>query len=86
VRYGGERIVIERHGRPVAGLVGIEDLERLEGLSASERSVEARYKESLERAGVEVRWTEGRSREGARRRRARTSGSPVSEQIVSERR
>ena len=28
--YGGERFVIERRGRPLAGLVGVEDLERLE--------------------------------------------------------
>ena len=28
--YGGERFVIERRGRPLAALVGLEDLERLE--------------------------------------------------------
>ena len=28
--YGGERFLIERHGRPLAALVGVEDLERLE--------------------------------------------------------
>lgn len=28
--YGGERFVIERRGRPLAALVGVEDLERLE--------------------------------------------------------
>ena len=30
VHYGGERIVIERHGKPVAALMSTEDLERLE--------------------------------------------------------
>lgn len=30
VAYGGERFVIERRGRPLAALVGVEDLERLE--------------------------------------------------------
>lgn len=30
VDYGGERFVIERCGRPLAALVGVEDLERLE--------------------------------------------------------
>jgi prevent-host-death family protein len=30
VGYGGERFVIERRGRPLAALVGVEDLERLE--------------------------------------------------------
>lgn len=29
VAYGGERIIIERHGRPLAALVSIADLERL---------------------------------------------------------
>ncbi len=29
--YGGERFLIERHGRPLAALVGAGDLERLEG-------------------------------------------------------
>ena len=29
--YGGERFVIERRGRPLAALVGVGDLERLEG-------------------------------------------------------
>ena len=30
VGYGGERFVIERRGTPLAALVGVEDLERLE--------------------------------------------------------
>ena len=29
--YGGERFLIERRGRPLAALVGVRDLERLEG-------------------------------------------------------
>lgn len=29
--YGGERFLIERRGRPLAALVGVGDLERLEG-------------------------------------------------------
>ncbi len=31
VGYGGERFVIERRGRSLAALVGVEDLARLEG-------------------------------------------------------
>ncbi len=31
VGYGGERFLIERRGTPLAALVGVEDLERLEG-------------------------------------------------------
>src|SRR5579884_3989683 len=30
VAHGGERIVIERHGKPVAALVAVADLERIE--------------------------------------------------------
>lgn len=33
VGYGGERFVIERRGRPLAALVGVEDLKRLESKS-----------------------------------------------------
>jgi prevent-host-death family protein len=29
--YGGERFLIERRGEPLAALVGVENLERLEG-------------------------------------------------------
>ena len=28
--YGGERVVVERHGKPVAAIVSIDDLRRLE--------------------------------------------------------
>lgn len=30
VGYGGEKFIIERRGKPLAALVGVEDLERLE--------------------------------------------------------
>lgn len=30
VGYGGERFIIERRGRPIAALVGVEDIGRLE--------------------------------------------------------
>jgi prevent-host-death family protein len=43
VGYGGERFVIERRGRPLAALVRVEDLERLEaeGRGVSSRSLGA---------------------------------------------
>jgi prevent-host-death family protein len=35
VAHGGKRVVIERHGKPLAALVSVSDLERLEeGLTA----------------------------------------------------
>lgn len=32
VGYGQERILIERHGKPVAALISVEDLNRLQAL------------------------------------------------------
>jgi prevent-host-death family protein len=37
VGYGGERIVVTRHGRPLAALVSAADLERLRRLDAQEQ-------------------------------------------------
>lgn len=33
VVYGGERVVVTRHGKPLVALVSAADLERLEGLA-----------------------------------------------------
>jgi prevent-host-death family protein len=41
-RTAGERIVIEKHGKPVAVLVSIEDLKRLERLDMLERAAQHR--------------------------------------------
>ena len=84
VRYGGERIVIERHGKPVAALVSTEDLARLEG--SSPVSVEERYRKALEEAGVEVTYPEPGERVPRKRRRVKVRGIPLSEQIVRDRR
>ncbi|MEU5683711.1 prevent-host-death protein [Streptomyces venezuelae] len=35
VVYGGERVVVTRHGKPLVALVSAADLERLEGLAAA---------------------------------------------------
>ena len=32
VAYKGERVILTRHGKPVAALISAEDLERLESL------------------------------------------------------
>jgi antitoxin (DNA-binding transcriptional repressor) of toxin-antitoxin stability system len=37
VAHGGERIVIERHGKPMAALVSIADLERIEPAADAEQ-------------------------------------------------
>ncbi|MEV4880018.1 type II toxin-antitoxin system Phd/YefM family antitoxin [Streptomyces cyaneofuscatus] len=36
VVYGGERVVVTRHGKPLVALVSAADLERLEGLEGLE--------------------------------------------------
>lgn len=38
VVYGGERVVVTRHGKPLVALVSAADLERLEGPQGPERS------------------------------------------------
>ncbi len=37
VAYGGEDYVIERRGKPLAALVSVDDLQRLEGLRPASR-------------------------------------------------
>ncbi|MFD8620474.1 type II toxin-antitoxin system Phd/YefM family antitoxin [Streptomyces sp. NPDC059513] len=40
VVYGGERVVVTRHGKPLVALVSAADLERLERLNAEEAAEE----------------------------------------------
>jgi prevent-host-death family protein len=42
VEYGKERIVIERHGKAVVAVIGLEDLKRLEALEDSIDSAQLR--------------------------------------------
>lgn len=48
--YGGERFIVERHGKPVAVIVSTEDLKRLEALEEASdvRDAEAALKEAEE--------------------------------------
>lgn len=48
--YGGERVIVERHGKPVAVIVSTDDLKRLESLedAADVRDAEAALKEAAE--------------------------------------
>ena len=48
--YGGERVIVERHGKPVAVIVSTDDLKRLELLedAADVRDAEAALKEAAE--------------------------------------
>ena len=84
VRYGGERIVIERHGKPVAALVGTGDLARLE--ESAPESVEERYRKALKEAGVEITYPDPGKRVSRQRRLIEVEGKPLSEQIIEDRR
>jgi prevent-host-death family protein len=42
VEYGKERILIERHGKAVVAVIGLEDLKRLEALEDSIDSAQLR--------------------------------------------
>lgn len=39
VVYGGERVVVTRHGKPLVALVSAADLQRLEGEESAEEQV-----------------------------------------------
>jgi prevent-host-death family protein len=56
VQFGGERVVLERQGRPVAALVSLEDLDLLEELEDEylDRLADAAEAEGGERIPWEV--------------------------------
>ncbi|MDP9425833.1 MAG: type II toxin-antitoxin system Phd/YefM family antitoxin [Actinomycetota bacterium] len=84
VRYGGKRIAIECHGKPVAALVSTEDLARLKERAGE--SAEERYRQALEEAGVKITDPDPGKRSSRSRRLARIKGKPLSEQIIEDRR
>jgi prevent-host-death family protein len=92
VAYGGERIVVERHGKPVAALVSVEDLQKLENMnqpsgdSAPEQEREARFRRIAQEAGLIIHWPSGRPIPPSERKLIHVEGEPISEQIIRERR
>jgi prevent-host-death family protein len=92
VAYGGERIVVERHGKPIAALVSVEDLRRLEALTpppsdeATDEERDARFRESLKKAGIVVRWPTGKPISRQERHPITFEGPPLSEDIIADRR
>jgi len=66
VAYRGERIVLERYGKPVAALVSLDDLDLLERLE-DEADVQAVAKARRERGSVP--YDELRRKAGLKRRR-----------------
>jgi prevent-host-death family protein len=83
VHYRGERILIERHGKPVAALVSTEDLARLE---TAPQPAEASYREALEKAGIKVSYPDPSGRIPKERCLIEVEGRPLSEQIIEDRR
>jgi prevent-host-death family protein len=47
VAYAGDRLVVERHGKPMMAWISIEDLRRLEAQERSEDDVRARRRAAL---------------------------------------
>lgn len=87
--HRGERIVVERRGQPVAALVGLDDLRRLEGPdSAQPPDGEERYaafRRAMEAAGL-ITWPAGRPVQPGDYAPVEVEGQPLSEQILDERR
>jgi prevent-host-death family protein len=86
----GERFLIERRGKPVAALVSVEDLQRLEAWEAAQRDDDperqAAFRRALAEAGVTVQWASGRPVDPADRVLIEVPGPRLSEQIIAERR
>ncbi len=96
--YRGERFLIERHGRPVAALVGVADLERLEGgappeggsemLDAEPTVTDVELRRLVKRAAATlvIRMPSGPPVERSERHPMRIPGPPLSEDIIADRR
>jgi prevent-host-death family protein len=50
VAFRGERVIIERHGKPLAAWISLADLERLEALDRDEIGAQERWRATLDRA------------------------------------
>ncbi len=88
---GGERIIVERDGKPIAAVVSAEDLTRLETIEregASEESLadrEARFRKLLTEAGLVVHFPQGPPVDPSERHPIQIDGPPLSEQIIEDR-
>lgn len=91
----GERILVERCGRPLAALVSVEDLIRLESLEQSaanrdahtvQTAAETPLAQAMKAAGIVVQPPVGESVPLNERKILRVAGPPISDQIIADRR
>jgi prevent-host-death family protein len=52
VAYTGERVLVERRGKPMVAIVGMEDLKRLESLTENQNALRRQRQISLELAAA----------------------------------
>lgn len=91
VAYRGERIIVERRGKPIAAVVSIEDLQRLEASEAvggeeSEAARLTKVQRMMKDAGLVSSWPTGQPVPSGERPFIKVQGLPISEQIIAERR
>jgi prevent-host-death family protein len=84
----GERIIVESNGQPIAALVSVDDLRRLQELDLAEddEEGEARFRRAAEAAGLVIRYPSGPPVLPSERKLIHVSGPPLSEQIIADRR
>jgi prevent-host-death family protein len=87
-----ERILVIQQGRPVAAVVGVEDLERLEAMTEPPQEPalapphDAAFRQALEDMGMVVQWPNGPGVALSERSPLPIAGPPLSEQILADRR
>jgi prevent-host-death family protein len=94
VAYRGERVLVEDHGKPVAALVSVEDLHRLEAMDAlptvgdedTEVARQALFRRLAEESGAVNGWPSGEREPLNDFLPLELEGPPLSEQIIAERR
>src|SRR5215204_4482243 len=86
----GERFVVELRGHPTAAVVSIEDLQRLEGWDASAThrvaAGAADFYRALQESEVTIHLPSGEPVSPAERSPIQIAGTPLSEQIIVDRR
>jgi prevent-host-death family protein len=87
VRYGGERFVVERHGKPVGALVSLEDLAALETAKGEPEvdDKEAAFWRQMEEEGLVARRRRGPRKPLALFDLIQIEGRPISEDILADR-